>query len=545
METIPIEIIWLIGSHIPRYRDRAALCCVSRALHRKTTPLLYQHTIIELDNTLRPRSKPEYSPAWLTQLRGLHRDRKTLCPAIIKLSILFPNESDSFERGEALAVELLLGCVREMHSLDEVIWASNPVPPDALMEAFAAKRITAFTYDGDPRVTNRAYPLDILKIELLSQCPLRSLFIKASTEAELLGLRNAIYTHRQTLKSLTLRFGAWATSWGRLTYSCGYPQCAPKSVADGDGDPTLVLFEPFVHESDKLCLQSLDLLGHVDYDYGFSDSVKEIFLKAVDVACLEHLRIARYHTRRADQGTSLMWKDYRALESLALEGRSLVSDESPWDSWNEIAARLTYLSIDQYIAHLGRDFTSLRMLAMTTPVSPTHLPIRKLRELCPLLEELAYVQPPGLFTRDLPDLEDLVHLRRLYVMVDPKDFYIIDHCARFMEYCSITQSPLLDRLDRIAGGTAVCDIVPVRQLEWSLRMPLDVVEAADAKAETEPTAPSPYIPLLPRDEYAAKLPNQTTISCRGKVLRQLDWLQLKGDRMVDTVMYFYSPKNPH
>ncbi|EQL35003.1 hypothetical protein BDFG_03224 [Blastomyces dermatitidis ATCC 26199] len=541
MENLPIEIIWLIGSHILRYRDRAALCCVSRSLRRKTTPLLYQHTIIELDNTLRPRSKPEYSPVWLTQLRGLYRDRKTLCPAIKKLSILFPNESDSFERGESLAMELLLGCVREMHSLDEVIWASNPVPPDDLMEAFATKGITAFTYDGDPRVTNRAYPLDILKIELLSQCPLRSLSIKASTEAEILGLRNAIYTHRQTLKSLTLRFGNWAMLWGYLTYHCGYPHCAPKCVYDGEGDPTSVLFEPFVHTSDKLCLQSLDLLGHVYYDYGFSDSIEETFLKAVDVACLKHLRISRYHTRRVDQGTSFVWKDYRSLESLALEGKSLANRESSWNSWDEIAARLTYLSIDQFIAHLGRDFRSLRMLAMTTPISPSHLPIRKLRVLCPLLEELAYVQPPGLFTRDLPDLEDLVHLRRLYVMVDPKTSYILDYCARFMEYCSETQSPLLDRLDRVAGGATVCDIIPVRQLEWSLRLSLNVVEA-DATPESEQTVPSPYIPLLPRDEYTAKLPSQTTISCRGKVLRQVDWWQLNHDPVVDTVMYFYNPK---
>lgn len=34
-----------------------------------------------------------------------------------------------------------------------------------------------------------------------------------------------------------------------------------------------------------------------------------------------------------------------------------------------------------------------------------------------------------------------------------------------------------------------------------------------------------------------KLPGQTTMSCRGKVFRQLDWRQLKSDPMVDTVMY--------
>ncbi|OAX79629.1 hypothetical protein ACJ72_06053 [Emergomyces africanus] len=208
MENLPLEIVCHIGSYLTRFRDRAALCSVSRTLNMQTTPLLYQHTVIELDNTMRPRSKPEYSPVWLTQLRGLHRNREALCPAVKKLSILFRDESDAFERGERLAMELLLGCVCEMHSLEEVMyelprdqildglsnalielfrWAANPIPPESLMEAFAAKKITSFAYDGDPRVTKLASPLDVLNLEILSQCPLRSLSIKASTEPELLA----------------------------------------------------------------------------------------------------------------------------------------------------------------------------------------------------------------------------------------------------------------------------------------------------------------------------------------------------------------------
>lgn len=112
-----------------------------------------------------------------------------------------------------------------------------------------------------------------------------------------------------------------------------------------------------------------------------------------------------------------------------------------------------------------------------------------------------------------------------------------------MEYCCKTESPLLDRLDRFAGGVTVCDIVSVRQLEWSLRLPLNVQEAeAEAVHENENAELSPYIPLLPRDEYSMKLPRQTTMSCRGKVFRQLDWRQLEGDPMVDTVMYRYNLK---
>ncbi|EEH04089.1 predicted protein [Histoplasma capsulatum G186AR] len=532
---------------IPRFRDRAALCCVSRSLNKKATRLLYQHTIIELDNTLRPRSKPEFSPPWLTQLRGLYRDRKTLCPVITKLSILFANESDVFERGESLAMDLLLGCVREMHSLDEVIWASNPVPPGDLMEAFAAQNITAFTYDGDPRVTKLAYPLDVLKLDLLSQCPLRSLSIKASTEPELLGLRDAIFTHRKSLESLALRFGDWATWYGYLVFRTGYPDCAPKSVLEGEGDPTFVLFEPFVQASEKLCLQSFDLLGTVYYGYGFSDSIEETFWKAVDVGCLKHLQISRRHSYRTVQGTLLgEWQDYHSLESLAFEGKPLpnrAGSQDSQDSWDEIAARLTSLSVDQFIPHLGHNFSSLRMLAMTMPLSPSHLPIPELKAVCPLLEQLAYVQPPGLFTRDLPDLEGMPHLRRVYAMVDLKSSIVMDYFARFMEYCCKTESPLLDRLDRFAGGVTVCDIVSVRQLEWSLRLPLNVQEAeAEAVHENENAELSPYIPLLPRDEYSMKLPRQTTMSCRGKVFRQLDWRQLEGDPMVDTVMYRYNLK---
>ncbi|KKZ64103.1 hypothetical protein EMCG_01600 [[Emmonsia] crescens] len=535
MENLPIEIIWLIGSYISRFRDRAALCSVSRSLNKKTTPLLYQHTIIVLDNTLRPRSKPEYSPVWLTQLRGLHRDRKTLCPAITKLSILFRNESEAFERGEPLAMELLLGCVREMHFLDEVIWASNPVPPDDLMEAFAAKKITAFVYDADPRVTKLAYTLDILKLEILSQCPLRSLSIKASTEPELLALRDAIYTHRKSLESLTLRFGDWATRYDYLSLQTGYPDCAPRSVLEGEGDPTWVLFEPFVQASEKLCVQSLDVSGHVYSDHRFSISGRKNFLKAVDVGCLKHLRISRYCRHRTDPVTLLgEWQDYRSLESLAVGGRSLPSRGSSWD---EIAARLIYLSVDQFVAHLGHNFSSLRMLAMTTPLAPCRLPLRGLRTICPFLEQLTYVQTPVLF--DLPILEDLLRLRRIYILANLTSSYIMEYFPSFMEYCSELESPFLDRLDRLACGTTVCDIVPVRQLEWSLRLPLKVEEAWPKNEKSEP---SPYIPLLPRDEYAVKLPGQTTVSCRGKVFRQLDLCQLKYDMMVDTVLYYYYPK---
>lgn len=145
------------------------------------------------------------------------------------------------------------------------------------MEAFAAQNITAFTCDGDPRVTKLSCPLDVLKLDLLSQCPLRSLSIKASTEPELLGLRDAIFTHRKSLESLALRFGDWATWHGYLVFRTGYPDCAPKSVLEGEGDPTFVLFEPFVQASEKLCLQSFDLLGTVYYGHGFSDSIEESF----------------------------------------------------------------------------------------------------------------------------------------------------------------------------------------------------------------------------------------------------------------------------
>ncbi|OJD16225.1 hypothetical protein AJ78_03605 [Emergomyces pasteurianus Ep9510] len=503
----------------------------------KNTPLLYQHTIIELDNTLRPRSKPEYSPVWLTQLRGLYRKRETLCAAVRKLSILFRNESDAFERGEVLAMELLLGCVREMHSLDEVIWASNPVPPASLMEAFAEKKITSFVYDGDPRVSKLAYPLDILKLEILSQCHLRSLSIKASTESELLGLRDAIYIHRKSLKSLALRFGDWSTSYGYLDFRPGFPSAAPKSVSKGEGDPTVVLFEPFFKASEKLHLQSLDVLGRVYYEYGFSDYNEEALMNAVDTGCLKHLRLSRYRVRRTEQvRLQGEWQDYRSIESLAAEGISLPSLGSSWD---EVAARLTLLSIDQFISHLGRNFAALRMLAITTPIAQSKLPIRELRAICPHLEQLAYVQAPGYFVRDLPDLEDLLHLRRLYILVALGSSYIMDYFSRFMEYCAHLESPLLDRLDRLAGGATVCDIVPVRQLEWSLRLPLNVTEARPQNEEAEPNA---YIPLLPKDEYAVKLPSQTTISCRGKVLRELDWWYLKQDPMIDTVMYYYNAK---
>ncbi|EDN11348.1 hypothetical protein I7I51_02952 [Histoplasma capsulatum] len=406
-------------------------------------------------------------------------DRKTLCPVITKQSILFVNESDVFERGESLAMDLLLGCVREMHSLDEVIWASNPVPPGHLMEAFAAQNITAFTCDGDPRVTKLSCPLDVLKLDLLSQCPLRSLSIKASTEPELLGLRDAIFTHRKSLESLALRFGDWATWHGYLVFRTGYPDCAPKSVLEGEGDPTFVLFEPFVQASEKLCLQSFDLL--------------------VDVGCLKHLQISRRHIYRTVQGTLLgEWQDYHSLESLAFEGKPLpnrAGSQDSQDSWDEIAARLTSLSVDQFIPHLGRNFSSLRMLAMTMPLSPSHLPIPELKAVCPLLEQLAYVQPPGLFTRDLPDLEGMPHLRRIYAMVNLKSSIVMDYFARFMEYCCKTESPLLDRLDRFAGGVTVCDIVSVRQLEWSLRLPLNVQEAeAEAVHENENAGTEPLYP---------------------------------------------------
>lgn len=243
----------------------------------------------------------------------------------------------------------------------------------------------------------------------------------------------------------------------------------------------------------------------------------------MDVGCLKHLQISRRHIYRTVQGTLLgEWQDYHSLESLAFEGKPLpnrAGSQDSQDSWDEIAARLTSLSVDQFIPHLGRNFSSLRMLAMTMPLSPSHLPIPELKAVCPLLEQLAYVQPPGLFvrlenfllpklqlpmliksclhiqTRDLPDLEGMPHLRRIYAMVNLKSSIVMDYFARFMEYCCKTESPLLDRLDRFAGGVTVCDIVSVRQLEWSLRLPLNVQEAeAEAVHENENAGTEPLYP---------------------------------------------------
>ncbi|OAX79628.1 hypothetical protein ACJ72_06052 [Emergomyces africanus] len=298
-----------------------------------------------------------------------------------------------------------------------------------------------------------------------------------------------------------------------------------------------MLFEPFGESSEKLHLQSLDILGHVYYLHGFFDYSKVALMEGVDGGHLKHLRISRYHARRTEpitlQGD---WQDYRSIESLAVDGISLPSRGSSWD---EISARLTHLSINQFISELGGTFSALRTLAMTTPISPAQLPIREIRDLCPLLEQLAYAQVPGLFTRDLPDLEDLPHLRRLYILAVLGSSYVEDYFARFMEYCTQTESNLFDRLDRFAAGATVCDIVTVRQLEWSLRLSLKVKEEIPGNEEADP---KPYIPLLPIGVPAAQLPRQTTFSFRGKVLRELDWGQLKQDPIVDTVRYYYDAK---
>ena len=267
-------------------------------------------------------------------------------------------------------------------------WCSNLVPPDELPRLFVEKKITAFTCDGDARVAKIPHP-DTINFKILAQCPLRSLYVRASLEPELLALRDAIYTLRKTLKSLAVRFGDWGS---RGHNQAGYPYCLPKSAKKTDGDPTRVLFWKFQRAHEKLRLESLDVLFA---SRGMCD--EERFLEVFDIDSLKHFRFSWMKVWRRAFLFPGDRQGYKSLESLTLDGDYYQDGAVPWDEFRETASRLTYLSTYRFVDGVVSHFRSLRKLAMTDHYLREQLPICDLDSICPLLEELAYY-PSKVFT---------------------------------------------------------------------------------------------------------------------------------------------------